>query len=307
MQGQREDASARALPLALCQWSLHRRILGVARTPLKRLARALRGKIGLAETLYGDLDPLDFPIVARREFGFNAVEYTGFFYAPHLKRPAYLRELKRRCDDEAVRSLLIACAPEGEIGIGHPEAGARQTIVRKHRRWMDMAALLGCHAISVRLGSVGDAEEQARLAADGLRALGEAAAPYGLDVLVENHDGHTASGAWLADVVRRADHVHVGLAPDWGNFSGAADARQHSLAVMMPHARAVTAKCFDFNAAGAETTLDTARMLATVRNAGYRGHIGVEYEGARLNESDGIRAAKALLERHLGRVAAPIA
>jgi sugar phosphate isomerase/epimerase len=65
----------------------------------------------------------------------------------------------------------------------------------------------------------------------------------------------------------------------------------------MPYATAVSAKCYDFGPDGEETTIDFARMLAIVRAAGYAGHIGVEYEGERLSERDGILAAKALLER----------
>ncbi len=280
------------LPLSLCQWSLHRRILGARLKPLARLARALRGKLGMAEPLHGDLDPLDFPVVARRAFGFSAVEYTGFFYAPHLRDSAYLRELKRRCAGEGVESLLVACAPEGEIGIGHPKAAQRRQIVERHQRWMHMAAYLGCHAISVRLGSAGGAAQQAALTADGLHNLAESAHAHGLDVLVENHDGYSADGAWLADVLRRADHARVGAAPDWGHLGGDTAGRARNLAHLMPFARAITAK----SVTPEREVSEAARLLKVVRDAGYKGHIGVEYEGDRLSEGEGVQAAKALLE-----------
>jgi hypothetical protein len=38
-------------------------------------------------------------------------------------------------------------------------------------------------------------------------------------------------------------------------------------------------------------------MMKIVYDAGYRGYVGIEYEGNRLSEPDGIRATKALLER----------
>jgi L-ribulose-5-phosphate 3-epimerase len=34
-----------------------------------------------------------------------------------------------------------------------------------------------------------------------------------------------------------------------------------------------------------------------VLDAGYRGYVGIEYEGSELSEPEGIRATKALLER----------
>jgi L-ribulose-5-phosphate 3-epimerase len=285
------------LPLSLCQWSLHRHLLGARLKPLARAARALRGKFGMAEPLRGELDPLDFPLVARRAFGFSAVEYTGFFYADRVRDGSYLRELKRRCDGEGVKNLLIACSPEGEIGLGHPNAAQRRKIVNRHLRWMDMAAFLGCHAISVRLGSVGDAEEQAALNADGLHRLAEWGQAHHLDVLVENHDGHSADGAWLSGVLKRADHPRVGAAPDWGNFAGDSAERERSLAHLMPFARALTAKSVGAKGEVAET----ARLLRIVRAAGYSGHVGVEYEGDRMSEADGVQAAKKVLEGLLRR------
>jgi hypothetical protein len=40
-------------------------------------------------------------------------------------------------------------------------------------------------------------------------------------------------------------------------------------------------------------------MMKIVLDAGYHGRVGIEYEGERLSEPDGIRATKKLLERIL--------
>jgi hypothetical protein len=67
---------------------------------------------------------------------------------------------------------------------------------------------------------------------------------------------------------------------------------------LLPYARAVSAKCFDFDdSSGEETAIDFHRMLRLVKASSYRGHIGIEYEGERLDEYEGIRRAKRLLER----------
>ncbi|MBC7767557.1 MAG: TIM barrel protein [Phycisphaerales bacterium] len=291
--------AAEALPylISLSQWSLHRRLLGrrLPRT-LREGARFIRDKLRFSEAPRGvDMAALDFPLVARREFGLGAVEYIGHFYAPHVQSAAYLRELKSRADGEGVRSLLITCSDEGAIG--HPDSKRRGDIVTRHLKWMDMAAYLGCHSICVRAESAGTRQEQAERVADGLRGLAEWAAPHGLDVIVENHYGLSSDASWIRDVIALANHTRIGTLPDWGNFTPAEGDRYEEVAQMMPLARAVSAKCFDFDAQGSETTLDFHRLVNIVKSANYHGHLGIEYEGERLSEADGVRACKALLER----------
>jgi sugar phosphate isomerase/epimerase len=282
--------------ISLGQWSLHRRILGVGST-LQNLYHTLVGAhLSPPGRFRGDLDPLDFPRVARREFGIGAVEFIGFFYAAHLRSMRYMRDLKDRCDGEGVRGLVVACGAEGALG--DPDANARSAVVQRHLKWLDMAAYLGCHAVSVRVASSGAPDDQARFAADGLRDLGEWAQLHGLHVLVENHDGPSSDGAWLARTLKLADRPNVGASPDWGNFDNAdEDARYDSLQRMMPFARAVTAKCYDFDRAGNETTFDFPRLVNIATTANYHGHLSIEYEGSRLSEADGVRACKVLLER----------
>ena len=59
----------------------------------------------------------------------------------------------------------------------------------------------------------------------------------------------------------------------------------------------VSAKSYDFDADGNETTIDYSRILKIVKDAGFKGRIGIEYEGPRLSEEEGVIATKKLLER----------
>ena len=275
--------------ISLAEWSLHR-ALGA-----------------------GTLDHLDFPRAAKRDYGIEAVEYVNsFFLDGTAPRPAdgryfrgsaaadrrYLRDLKRRCDGEGVRSLLIMC--DGEGAIGDPDAAARTRTVENHLKWVEAARFLGCHSIRVNAQSQGTPEEQRALVVDGLRRLTELAAPRGITVVVENHGGLSSNGAWLAGVIRAVDHPRCGTLPDFGNFQvgeGEWYDRYQGVAEMLPFAKAVSAKSHDFDAAGNERNTDYERMLRVVLDAGYRGYVGVEYEGDRLSEPEGIRATKALLDR----------
>lgn len=277
------DTDSAAEPLyeiSLAQWSLHRTI------------RA------------GELDNLDFPRAARERFDIDAVEYVNQFFMDKARDDRYIGELRRRCDESGVRSLLIMCDQLGELG--NPNARRRNEAVENHKPWVGAAYALGCHSIRVNAASEGTWEEQQKLAADGLRKLAEYADGAGLNVLVENHGGLSSNGEWLASVMRLADHPRLGTLPDFGNFlldwSRRDDPeawydRYQGVEELMPFARAVSAKSHDFNDAGEEIHTDYRRMMRIVVDAGYRGHVGIEYEGKILGEDEGIRATKRLLER----------
>jgi sugar phosphate isomerase/epimerase len=270
--------------ISLAQWSLH---------------RAIRA---------GDLDPLAFARVARAEFGIDAVEYVNQFYLGQVGDIGYFARLKRVADDEGVTNLLIMCDALGNLG--DPDRMRRRQSVVDHFPWVDVAAQLGCHSIRVNAASDPslDADEQQRLVADGLRTLCEYADVVGVDVLVENHGGLSGDAQWLVRLIRRVDHPRVGTLPDFGNFLLSEDPerwydRYRGVREMMPYARAVSAKSHDFDVRGDETSTDFTRMMRIVLEAGYRGWVGIEYEGGTLGEYEGIRATKALLERVRGALA----
>lgn len=260
--------------LSLAQWSLH---------------RALRKK---------ELDNLDFPKRAK-SYGIGAVEYVNSFWADKARDAKYLTELKQRCDGEGVRSLLIMC--DGEGALGDPDEERRKQAVANHHRWIEAAKALGCHSIRVNAQSSGSYEEQQKLAADGLHRLCEYGDKFGIDVIVENHGGLSSNGKWLAATLKLADHARCGALPDFGNFR-VSDKEEYDRYVgvdeLMPFARGVSAKSHDFDDAGNETHTDYFRMLEiVVGKHGYRGCIGIEYEGGKLSEEQGILATKKLLER----------
>jgi sugar phosphate isomerase/epimerase len=152
----------------------------------------------------------------------------------------------------------------------------------------------------VNAQSEGSAEEQRLLAADGLRRLTEFASASDINVLVENHGGLSSNGQWLASVIRTVDHPRCGTLPDFGNFQVGENERYDpylGVEELMPYARAVSAKSHTFDERGSERDKDYWRLLRIVLASGYRGFVGIEYEGNELSEPDGIRATKALLER----------
>ncbi len=297
----------RALPLraapagfriSLAQWSLHRAFFG---TPPAGTDRVTLLRTDPDRALQGPLHPLDFPVIARRDYGLEGVEYVNTFMYGHADDERYLGELARRAGGEGVTSVLIMCDLEGALG--DPDPVARTQAVTNHVKWLRAAARLGCHAIRVNGYSSGTPEEQSRLVADGLHALATGAEPYHLHVIVENHGGLSSQGAWLVDTIRRADHPLLGTLPDFGNFDLGGGERYDAyrgVREMMPLARAVSAKSYDFDERGEEIRVDFHRMMQIVLDAGYHNWVGVEYEGDGLSEPDGIRATVGLLEKIRG-------
>jgi sugar phosphate isomerase/epimerase len=260
--------------ISLAQWSLNRALFG------------------------GSLDNLDFPVMARRDFGIDTVEYVNQFFMDKATDLAYLAQLKQRCDDNGVTSGLIMCDREGALG--DADAAARTLAVENHYKWVEAAKFLGCHSIRVNAQSSGTREAQLGYAVDGLRRLAQFGAQHGINVIVENHGGYSSDGKWLASVIQQVALPNCGTLPDFGNFTvsqGQVYDRYLGVTELMPFAKGVSAKSYAFDAQGNETTIDFRRMLSIVRDAGFRGYIGVEFEGRNMEEAAGIRATKALLER----------
>jgi sugar phosphate isomerase/epimerase len=265
-------------------------------------------KISLAEwslnkTLFGGkLDNLDFPKTAKLDYGIDAVEYVNQFFKDKAKDQKYLAELNKRAADHGVKNVLVMI--DGEGNLGDPDDARRTLAVENHHRWVEAAKTLGCHSIRVNARSKDSLafDEQLRLAADGLRRLSEFAAKHDMNVIVENHGGLSSNGEWLAGVMKAVDLKNCGTLPDFGNF-GNYD-RYKGVKELMPYAKGVSAKSHDFDKDGNETKTDYRRMMKIVLDAGYHGYVGIEYEGRRLSEPDGIRATKKLLEKVRDELAA---
>lgn len=262
-------------------------------------------KISLAEwsfhkTLFAkEMTNLDFPVVAKK-MGFEGVEYVNQFFKDKAKDETYLGELKKICKNEDIESVLIMC--DGEGMMGHPEKEERIKTVENHKKWVDAAAFLGCHSIRVNAGSRGEYEEQQKLATDGLRMLCEYGDTKKINVIVENHGGLSSNGNWLAGVMKMVDHKRIGTLPDFGNFfinrrTGEEFDRYKGMELLMPFAKGVSAKSNVFDAEGNEANMDYYRIMKIVQASGFKGYVGVEYEGSVLSEKEGIIATKKLLEK----------
>ena len=263
-----------AFKISLAEWSLH---------------RALQSK---------EIDHLDFYSVAKKEFDISAVEYVNTFFFNKARDATYLKEMKTRADDLSVKSLLIMCDSEGNLG--DPDNSKRKTAVENHHKWAEAAKFLGCHSIRVNARSEGSYDEQIELAADGLRRLTEFGDSMGINTIVENHGGLSSNGKWLSAVMEKVDHPRMGTLPDFGNFRLEGEKwydRYQGVRELMPYAKAVSAKSHEFDSDGNEINTDYYKMMKIVLDASYNSHVGIEYEGTAHSEMEGIRLTLELLKK----------
>ena len=277
--------------LSLAQWSLHKMMQS------------------------GEMDPVDFAQKAS-ELGFTGIEYVSALYEDNLKKgddpgkamQDLLLLLKQKSEQHKVENVLIMVDGEGHLAELDDEK--RNMAVENHKKWVDAAAFLGCHSIRVNAHGEGSEEEVAEAAVKGLSALAAYASEKGINVIVENHGGYTSNGKWLAGVMEKVNLPNCGTLPDFGNFCinvsyGSINAEEcedvydiyQGVAELLPYAKGVSAKTYDFDEQGNQPLIDYVRMLQIVRDAGYKGYIGVEYEGDNLGEIEGIEATRALIMR----------
>jgi L-ribulose-5-phosphate 3-epimerase len=152
-----DDKKKPAFEISLAQWTINR------------------------ELRSGKIDNLDFAKVAH-DHGIFAIEYVNQFFMDKAKDKKYLGEMKNRAAEQGVKSLILMCDQEGNIG--HPDAAQRAKTVENHRKWVDAAKTLGCHSIRVNAASAGSWDEQVKLAADGLSKLTEIGAAQDMNVIV---------------------------------------------------------------------------------------------------------------------------
>ena len=281
-----------SLEISLAEWSLHRGLKG------------------------GTIDHLDFPSIASKQFGINVVEYVNGCFGSYKrdfkeagKDMGYLRELLKRSKDAGVTNHLIMVDEEGFLA--KPEDNERLAAVENHKKWIDAAKFLECKTVRVNLHGPGETAAKKTASVDSLSRLGEFAKPMNINIVVENHGSDSSKGFWVADVMRKVNKTNVGTLPDFGNFCishewGTTQGecaeiydRYKGIEEMLPFAKGVSAKSYDFDANGEQPKIDYKRLIQLVKSSGFKGFIGIEFEGETQPEDEGIRKTKALLQKYL--------
>jgi len=270
------SAQSAKFRISLAEWSIH---------------KAIRAH---------SLSNLDFPQVARERFGIEGLEFVNQLWEAPTQD--YLGRLKQNMARYGCKGVLIMC--DGEGMMGHSDPAARRKAAENHYKWVDYAAELGCHSIRCNMHPEKQPATPAEIDAfigycvDSFSRLCEYAKPRELNVIIENHGGISSDPDVMVRLMKTVNLPNFGTLPDFGNFPKTVD-RYEAVRKMMPYAKGVSFKCFDFGPDGRETTIDMDKMMKIVLDSGYHNWVGIEYEGERLTEFEGIAAGKRFLDRLL--------
>lgn len=263
--------------ISLAQWSLH---------------RALFDK---------KMDHLEFAAKAR-SFGCEGLEYVNSFFKDKAKDMDYLKEMNARANSEGQQNVLIMI--DGEGNLADADNANRFQAIENHYKWVEAAHFLDCHAIRVNLGGGVDKVEAAKAGVDSLTKLSDFAKGSNISVLVENHGGFSSNGEWMTGIFSQIENKNCGTLPDFGNFCINKDEngicveeydRYKGISELLPFAKAVSAKSYAFDKNGDETTIDYLKVMKMVKEVGYTGFVGVEFEGDGVSEDKGIELTRDLL------------
>jgi len=263
--------------LSLAQWSFHKALFD------KRM------------------DNLDFAAKAK-SLGFEGLEYVNTFFKDKAKNKTYLKEMNSRAAGEGLKNVLIMI--DGEGNLAETNDKLRLKGIENHYKWVDAAHFLGCHAIRVNLRGGKVKEEALKTSIDSLNRLSDYAKGSNINILVENHGGFSSDGDWMTKVFSHLKNKNTGTLPDFGNFCITRDKdhkcevaydRYKGMQQLLRFAKAVSAKSHVFDAQGNEREIDYYRIMKMVKEVGYRGFVGVEFEGNEVPEEKGVKLTRDLL------------
>ncbi len=273
------------LKISLAQWSLNKSIKN------------------------GKLPILDFAKKAR-SFDIEGIEFVSGLYTrdtdilERMSMNSLAKELIKRSDDYGIDNVLFMIDNQGDLASSNKNE--RFQAIDNHKRWIDLSAEIGCKTMRVNLNGEKDLNKWTKNSVKSLTALNKY--NENINVVVENHGGLSSSGKYLSNVMSKVKLENCGTLPDFGNFCMNGSPwgnctqmydRYLGTEELMPYAHAVSAKSYDFDDEGNETTIDYKRMMEIIKRSGYQGYVGIEYEGNRLGEDDGIIATKKLLEKFI--------
>ena len=274
--------------ISLAQWSLHKMI-----------------------KLDKTLNPLDFAQKSKG-LGFEAIEYVSTLYRPILEKLSIKEmtvELINKSKEHEIKNLLIMVDDEGNLSSSN--LNEIKEAIEKHKMWIEMASKLECHSVRVNLEGEDQLDKWKENSIKGLTMLSEFAGNYNINIIVENHGGNSSNGKDLAEVIKNVNLDNCGTLPDFGNFcikrknrslyDGPCDIeydKYEGMRDLMPYAKAVSAKSYDFDQFGNETTIDFKKMMDIVEEFNYNGYLGIEYEGNNHSEVDGIELTKKLIQKY---------
>lgn len=227
---------------------------------------------------------LDFPKIAREDFNLNGIEFVNTLF--EVPTVSYLNQLKKNADEHGVTMVLIMVDAEGDGA--EPTKELRKQFEINHRKWVDIAHYLGCHAVRTNCRAPKDADpvEALKWATESYQMLLDYTRPSGIKIVIENHGGVSNDADWMVKLMKKVNDPLFGTYPDWRGPSDDFDNVEY-LEKTLPYAMGMSYR-------NQPTEELTAKMIAMAKKSGYQGWYGIESSGR-----EEIHKGIALLRKYL--------
>lgn len=251
------------------------------------------------ETFKGEMNTLDFINVAG-ELGFEGVEYVNQFFLDKVEDTEFLDGLKAAAKKANVKSTLLMIDKAGVLGDSDPEK--RKDAVEQHKKWMDAAARLDCPTIRVNAHGDGTAQEMMDAVESSVKELSNYGKSIGVGVIIENHGMHSSDGKWLSELVGKVVPYGAGSLADFDNWCiereggalwGAPCIKEYDryqgMKELLPTAKSVSVKAFEFDKDGYPIRTDFKKMFQLIHDAQYDEYLAIEFEGHDMPGLEGVK------------------
>ncbi len=276
-------------------------------------SKSINDKIVLAqwsfnkELFAGEMNTFDFVKVAK-EMDFGGVEYVNQFFMEKVEDTTFLDSLKTLAEENKIKNTLLMIDGAGNLGASNQEE--RSLAVSEHKRWMLTAKRMGCPNIRVNAHGDGTSDEVLAACKTSISELGRWGKQHGVGILIENHGGYSSDGGWLLQLVEGLAAEEISSLADFDNWCmerengklwGAPCIKEYNrylgMEKLLPFAKSVSVKAFDFDKDGMPIKTDFEKMFELIHKAGYSGYLAVEFEGHKIDAKTGIRKIKMLIDK----------
>lgn len=207
--------------------------------------------------------------------GLGATELTGYYF-PKDVTTEYLLNIRQLTHRQGLSISGTAIGNDFCLADG----AARDKQLDDCRKWIDYAAIMGAPVIRIFAGKVpkGDNEDQAiERCVAGINQSLEYAATKGIFLALENHGGITATPDQMLKIIAGVNNSPwFGVNFDSGNFR--TDDPYRDLARIAPYAVNAQIKVAVNPDNAGKQPADVPRMIAILKEAGYRGYVTLEFE-----------------------------
>jgi sugar phosphate isomerase/epimerase len=228
----------------------------------------------------GSMTILDF-VDQCAAWGLEGCEPTTYYFT-QTDRP-FLHQLKKRAFMQGVDISGTAvgnnfCLPPGD---------ELNKEIQGVKDWIDRAVEFGAPVIRIFGGHQNknlEREKAFAYAVDGMKRVSDYAGDKGVLLGIENHGYLTERGDDLLRIINAVDHEWLGINLDTGNFH---DYPYDNMAKVAKYAVNVQVKIeLRTDDGKGKSPADFPRIVAILRNAGYKGYLVLEYEGAKEPKDD---------------------